>query len=152
MISRSIPLVLLLVASCSQPPAPLVVKQFQLRDQDPKSVSDPLVRMEKERRLRGAVSLAERKGRLGQYYTILWQIPPGFAMEKVQVIFKYQQSGSGSQVKRMATHFNSSDVKGKTEFAIIGDDYFNNGRVLAWHCSLVRGSEVIATEQSYLWE
>lgn len=142
----------LLASACSAPPEALIVKQFQLRDQSPVSTDEPLVRMEKERRLRGAVSMAERREKLGQYYTLLWNDPAGAGQGDVEVIFQYQQGKSASRVKRMTKTFPAGDREGKAEFAVIGEDYFKNGRVLAWKATLQRGKRVIATKQSYLWE
>ncbi len=108
-----------------------------------------MVSHEKQRRLYGAVSLEDRKGKLGQYYTAIWALPAGGA-EDGKLIFQYQQGKSGSRVKRMEREISGTD--GKEEFAVIGDDYFENGRVLTWKMSLISGGETVATEQSYLWE
>ncbi len=145
-------LLVILLGACAGPRDSLVVKQFQLRDQTSNKGDEPMVRMEKERRLRGAVSMEERKGRLGQYYTILWSDPSGAGEGSVEVIFQYQQGASGSRVKRMSKSFPASDVEGTAEFAVIGDDYFSGGRVLAWKASVERGGRVLATRQSYLWQ
>jgi hypothetical protein len=129
-----------------------VVKQFQLRDEKRNSGDEPMVRMEKERRLRGAVSMAERRERLGQYYTILWNDPSGTGQGEVEVIFQYQQGGTASRVKRMVKSFPASDINGTAEFAIIGTNYFDSGRVLAWKATVQRAGRVIASKQSYLWQ
>lgn len=141
-----------MLGSCARPPEPLVVKEFQLRDQVANTVDEPMVRMEKARRLRGAVSMEERRGRLGQYYTLLWNDAPGVGQGEISVIFQYQQGATASRIKRMVRDYPASTTEGRTEFAIIGDDYFKNGRVLAWKATLQRGGKAIATQQSYLWE
>jgi len=111
-----------------------------------------MVGMEKSRRLRGAVSLEERRGRLGQYYTLIWDDAKGAGTGEVEVIFQYQQGATASLVKRMVRDYPPATRHGKAEFAIIGDDYFKNGKVLAWKATLQRGGKVIATKQSYLWQ
>ncbi len=136
-----------LLSACSGTPDALVVKQFTLRDQLMANESDPLVRNEKLRRLHGAVSMDERKDRLGQYYTAIWNADP--ATQK-SILFRYQQGGS--RIKEMRSDIAPGTAEGKVEFAIIGDDYFENGRVLAWKMDLISGGETIASEQSYLWE
>lgn len=128
------------------------MKQFQLRDQARATGDDPMVRMEKERRLRGAVSMAERKERLGQYFTLIWEDHSGAKTEEVTVVFQYQQGASASLMKRMVKNFPASDTKGTAEFAVIGENYFKNGRVLAWKATLQRGKQVLMTRQSYLWQ
>jgi len=136
-----------LLAACSAPTEPLVVKQFTLRDQEAYQENDPMVRSEKLRRLYGAVSLEERKGRLGQYYTALWSAAPGAEKE---IVFRYQQGGS--RIKEMHRKIPAGTTEGKEEFTIIGDNYFNNGRVLTWKMDLIVGGQTIASKQSYLWE
>lgn len=141
----------LILGACAGPPETLVVKQFMLRDQKRERSEDPMVRMEKARRLHGAVSMAERRQRLGQYYTLVWRDPDGVGMEPVEVLFEYQQGGTASRVKRMTRSFPASDAEGTADFAVIGDDYFLGGRVLAWRASVKRGGRELASRQSYLW-
>lgn len=139
----------LLAISCSSPQEALTVKQFTLRDQATTVQGDPMVQNEKLRRLYGAVSLAERKDRLGQYYTVLWNADAGVEKE---IVFRYQQGGSGSRIKEMRHKIPAGTSKGQGEFTVIGDEYFDNGRVLAWKIDLIAGGEIIASKQSYLWE
>ena len=139
----------LVFVSCSGTPEILAVKQFTLRDQDSGAVDDPMVQNEKLRRLYGAVSLEERKQRLGQYYTILWNADPGAEKE---IVFRYQQGGSGSRIKEIRRTIPAGTSEGKEEFSVIGDNYFDNGRVLAWKIDFTANGETIASKQSYLWE
>lgn len=111
-----------------------------------------MVRMEKGRRLRGAVSMEERRQRLGQYYTILWSDPVGAGQGKVNVVFQYQQGASASRVKHMTKEFPASDAEGIAEFAVVGDDYFKGGKVLAWKATVSRGGRELASQRSYLWQ
>ena len=139
------------LAGCVGERRVLVVKQYTLRDQETMGNQDPMLRHEKLRRLYGAVSLEERKARLGQYYTILWSLPEAVGARR-EVIFRYQQGGSGSRVKVMSERIAVGGGAGKVEFAVIGDDYFQRGRVLAWQVSLVVDGKVVAEKRSYLWE
>ena len=145
-------LVILLLSACARTPEPLVVKTFQLRDQVPKTAEEPMVRMEKSRRLLGAVSMEERRNRLGQYYTLDWNDPNGVGQGEVELIFQYQQGATASLVKKMVRSFPSATREGQVEFAIIGEDYFKGGRILAWKATLQRGGKIISTKQSYLWQ
>lgn len=128
-----------------------MVKQFLLRDQVRDRDEEPMVRMEKERRLLGAVSMEERRQRLGQYYTLLWSDPAGAGQGPVEVVFQYQQGASASRVKRMTKNFPADAAEGIADFAVIGDDYFTNGRVLAWQASVLRGGRELASRRSFLW-
>ena len=128
-----------------------MVKQFLLRDQVRDRDEEPMVSMEKERRLLGAVSMEERRQRLGQYYTLLWSDPAGAGQGPVEVVFQYQQGASASRVKRMTKSFPADAAEGIADFAVIGDDYFTNGRVLAWQASVLRGGRELASRRSFLW-
>lgn len=108
--------------------------------------------MEKSRRLHGAVSMEERRQRLGQYYTILWSDPAGVGRGEVEVRFEYQQGATGSRIKRVVRRFPAAKSGGTFEFAVTGDNYFQGGRVLAWKTTLLRGTSELATRQSYLWQ
>lgn len=110
-----------------------------------------MVKMEKERHLYGAVSWAEQRNRLGQYYALLWDDAAGVGQGDVELLFQYQQGGSASLVKQMTQSFPSSTAKGVAEFAVIGDDYFKQGKVLTWKATLRRGERELASRQSYLW-
>lgn len=110
-----------------------------------------MVEHEKNRRLHGAVSMEERRALLGQYYTVLWN-DPGLANQDGEIVFDYQQGGSGSLKKRMRHGISAGESSGKIEFSVIGDDYFKNGRVLAWKISLLRGGQVVSEKKSYLWD
>lgn len=110
-----------------------------------------MVRMETLRRLHGAVTAVERRDRLGQYYTLIWNDPAGVGQGEVEVVFQYQQGASASQVKRMSKKFPASDASGTVEFAVIGDDYLTRGKVLTWKATVLRGGREVASKQSYLW-
>lgn len=139
----------LLSAACSTAPRSLLVKPYSLRDEKFEERGEPLITMEKERRLHGAISMAERKQRLGQYYTVIWNdASPGPAT----VTFQYLQGKSASRKKFKKQVFPAGQTSGIAEFSVIGDDYFNHGRVTAWKISLSKNGRSIAAEQSYLWE
>jgi hypothetical protein len=142
----------LCLGACAGRRETLVVKQFKLRDQVRNNDDEPMVRMEKERHLRGAVSMEERRQRLGQYYTLLWKDAAGAGQGPVELVFEYRQGATGSRVKRMTKSFPASDGEGVARFAVTGDDYFEGGRVLAWRAQVSRGDRELASRQSYLWE
>lgn len=143
----------LCLAACSAPVQPLVIKQFTLRDQENSVADDPMVQNEKLRRLHGAVSIEERKQRLGQYYVVLWNaVAAAENAKEKEIVFRYQQGASGSRIKEMRRTLPTGSSSGKEEFSIIGDNYLKNGRVLAWKIDLTANGKTIASKQSYLWE
>ncbi len=145
----SIAILSLLMIGCAKTTDPLIVKMQTVRDQGMDNEDDSMVRHERIRRFHGAVSMAERAQRLGQYYTILWQAEVGV---KKEILFEYQQAKSGSKIKTMKRQLDVNAASGKEEFSVIGDNYYDNGRVMTWRISLVADGKTIASEQSYLWE
>lgn len=137
------------LASCAGPKQALEVKTFQLRDAKNDQGEDPMVRAEKQRRLYGAVSVAEQSQRLGQYYTVLWQ--DASSSGPVQVVMDYQQGATASKVKREVRHFPAGSTAGTAEFSVTGDNFIKNGRVLAWRIALQRDGRELHHRQSYLW-
>jgi uncharacterized protein YcfL len=145
-----LPVFLLLVA-CGGSQKTLIVKQLHLRSEASAVGEDQMANMERQRRLHGAISAADRSERLGQYYTLFWKDPAGTGKGEVEVIFQFQQASSASAVKQMQKKFASSDSSGSVEFAVLGKDYFTHGKVLTWKATLLRDKQIIATRQSYLW-
>ncbi len=143
---------LVLSVSCQDQSQVLEVRPFLLRDERRDPGEEPLVRMEKQRILRGAVSMEERSRRLGQYYTILWNLPQKDPAEATEIRFEYRQGSTASQVRTRSQQFPASATSGKAVFSIIGDDYTRKGRVLAWRISLIQGGETVNSKQSYLWD
>ena len=145
----SIAILSVLIIGCAKTTDPLVVKQQTVRDQSMEKENDPMLSHEKNRRLYGAISMEERRQKLGQYYTILWQADAGANKE---VLFEYQQAKSGSLIKTMKRQLDAGARSGKEEFTVIGDNYFDNGRVMTWKVSLIVDGQTISSKQSYLWE
>lgn len=145
-------IVVLFLAACAGQREALEIKQFKLRDQVANSTKEPSIRMEKLRHLHGAVSMEERKKKLGQYYTLLWSDPKAVGQGNVKLTFQYQQGATGSRIKTITHEFPASAAEGEAEFAVIGDDYFVGGRVTTWKATLRRGNREIASKQSYLWQ
>lgn len=139
------------LGACAARHETLEVRQFKLRDPQTDYTEDPMVRMEKQRHLRGAVSLEERRQRLGQYFTVLWDDESTSATGPVEVLFEYRQGASGSRIKRQSRSFPAGTTSGEALFQVTGDDYFKGGRVVSWQTTLRRDQNVIASRRSYLW-
>lgn len=140
-----------LLASCTGPQAPLEVKTFRMLDTKMDTTIDPMVRGEKQRRLHGAVSVAEQQERLGAYYTAVWHDSAGAGRGEVEVLLEYQQGATASKVLRQSRKFPAASTTGRADFAVTGANYQKNGRVLAWQITLSRGGRVLASERSHMW-
>lgn len=141
----------LFLMSCSSSEQTLQVKSFVLRDQERDTGIDPWARMEKLALLHGAISLEERKARLGQYYTVLWNDDSELE-QPVRIVFEYQQGGTANKVKTMKREFAPFQSSGRASFAVIGEECRENGRVLAWQVTLFRGDREVDSRRSYLWK
>lgn len=136
------------LAGCGSPSA-LEVSPTHLRGLEVADEGARMVRAEQLRRFHGAMGVRERERRLGHYYDVDWR-DEGVG-EPVTVRFDYQQGGSGSRVHTLTEEFDAARTEGRAEFRIVGDDYLQGGRVLAWRCGLWRGDREVASRASYLW-
>lgn len=112
---------------------------------------NPMMRAEQQRLLRGAVSLDQRRDRMGQYYTVRWDVRQQPVSEPLRVVFSYRQASTGSKILTQA-HSAGELKKGLCEFKVAGADYHKGGRVLSWKVQVFAGSKKLVSEQSYLWE
>lgn len=139
---------LLLLGACGSPEA-LEVRPLHVRAIGDREVSDPMVRGEIQRRFHGAISIEEQGERLGYTYTVLWN--DDATADAGEVVFEYQQGATGSRVKKMTHRIEAGKTSGRAEFGILGKNYLEGGRVLAWRCRLIRGGREVASRHSYLW-
>lgn len=142
-------LLCLCLASCVSDPMGLTVKQYHLRENMFDENNDLMARGEVQRLLHGAVTVEERRQKVGQYYQVIWK-QPREQERPVEFVFEYLQAGSGSKIKRLVQKGTVS-TQAEVFFTITGNDYQKNGRVLAWRASVKRDGEVLATKRSYMW-
>lgn len=138
------------LVSCGGSSDPLQVRQFHLRDTDITNKDAQMVRAEQLYRMNGAVTLEQRKNRLGNYYTIYWDTPEA-AAGGMKIIFEYQQAATSSKVLTMTRNIPAGQSTGSMELNIIGKAYREGGSVLAWRARLMKGNQVIDSKRSYLW-
>jgi hypothetical protein len=112
-------------------------------------IAEASLGFERTYRLYGAISNAERNQRYGNYMDFFWRVK---RPANVTVRLEYRQEKLRAFVQ--AREISYENVKGnrKTEFAIIGDDYLQDGRVIAWRCLLIENGHIVAENRSYLWE
>lgn len=118
---------------------------------DPKFLKptvNEMIQFERERVNYKALTEADRHERRGNYFTFFWR-----AERKADITLRleYRQGNLGSFVQAREAVYNN--VKGTitTKFAIIGDDYFDDGRVTAWRALLIEKGRIVGLTQSYLW-
>ncbi len=118
---------------------------------DPKQFKpsvNEMINFERERVNFGAVTEVDRRERRGNYFTFFWRAE---RKADITVRLEYRQGNLGSFVQAREVAYNN--VKGtiKTKFAVIGDDYAEDGRVTAWRALLIEKGRIVGLTQSYLW-
>ncbi len=112
-------------------------------------VQDPSILYERSYRLFGAITAFDQHQRFGNYFDFFWRAR---RRADVTVRLEYRQAQLHALVQVREAHYPQARGSYKTEFTVIGDDFFDHGRVTAWRASLVVGGRMVATTQSYLWQ
>ncbi len=110
---------------------------------------DASVAFERGYRSFGAVTALDQRQRYGNYYDLFWVARRS---ADVRVRLEYRQEKLHSFVQAREVRYPQAHGHYRTEFAVIGDDFFDDGRVIAWRASLVVDGRIVATRRSYLWE
>ena len=115
----------------------------------PATTQAAAITFERQYHLFGAVTKLDQHQRFGNYFDFFWRVK---RPADVTVRLEYRQEKLHAHVQ--AQEISYTDVRGnqKTEFRVVGDDYFDNGRVIAWRCLLINGGKIVAENRSFLWE
>jgi len=113
------------------------------------TVQDASIRFERQYRLFGAVTKLDQRERIGNYFDFFWHARRA---ADLTLRLEYRQEKLHAHVQ--AQEISYSNVRGshKTEFKVVGDDYFDDGRVTAWRCLLIENGMIVAESRSYMWE
>ncbi len=113
------------------------------------TVQDASITFERQYRLFGAVTELDKNQRWGNYFDFYWRCKKP---ADVTVRLEYRQEKLHAHVQ--AQEISYSNVRGthKTEFKVIGDDFLDDGRVIAWRCLLIANGTIVAENRSFLWE
>ena len=143
------------VIGCSTENQNLSVDKFTLRSIKIEDNDAAMVRGDQQKRLYGAVTIEEHKQRIGQYYTLNWNLLNQPEINNgdspVQLVFRYNQASTGNKIKTTSKIYPLGTKQGQWVFNNIGYDYAKGGRILAWRADLIHGGQIISTKESYLW-
>ncbi len=109
---------------------------------------DPAVNFERSYRLFGAVTALDQRRRFGHYFDFFWRAK---RPAEVAVRLEYRQAKLRTFTQAREVFYPNARGNHHTSFAVIGDDFFNDGRVLSWRCSLIEKGRIVAEERSFLW-
>jgi hypothetical protein len=127
------------------------VKEYFLDPVAPRftAQTNAAVTFERNYRLYGAVTGLDQHERFGTYLDFFWRAK---READVRLRLEYRQEKLHAFVQAREVHYPEGRGHHRTEIAIIGDDYFDDGRVIAWRASLIVNGRIVASTRSYLWE
>ena len=113
------------------------------------TVQNASITFERQYRLFGAVTKLDQHQRFGNYFDFFWRAKrPG----DLTVRLEYRQEKLHAHVQAQEISYPNARGNHKTEFKVVGDDYFDDGRVIAWRCLLIENGKIVAENRSYTWE
>ena len=113
------------------------------------TLQDVPITFEREYRMFGGVTALDRRQRFGNYFDFFWRAK---RPSDVTVRLEYRQEKLHEHVQAQEITYRNVRGTHKTEFKVIGDDYFDDGRVIAWRCLLIANSQIVAETRSFMWE
>src|ERR1700736_3983950 len=113
------------------------------------TVQDASIRFERQYRLFGAVTKLDQRERMGNYLDFFWKARRA---ADLTVRLEYRQEKLHAHVQAQEISYSNARGSYKTEFKVVGDDYFDDGRVTAWRCLLIENGKIVAETHSYMWE
>jgi hypothetical protein len=113
------------------------------------TLQDVPITFERQYRMFGAVTGLDQRQRFGNYFDFFWRAK---RPSDVTVRLEYRQEKLHEHVQAQEITFRNVRGSHKTEFKVIGDDYFDDGRVIAWRCLLIANGQIVAENRSFMWE
>ena len=113
-------------------------------------VQAPWYKMEQDRRYYGAINHFERRQRDGHSFLVHWKVDPSAASD-VTVRLEYRQVKLGAHVQTQEAFYPGASGSQRTEFRVWGEDYHQDGKVVAWRILLIRNDRIVGLQQSFLW-
>ena len=113
------------------------------------TLQDAPITFERQYRLFGAVTALDQRQRFGDYFDFFWRVK---RPADLTVRLEYRQEKLHEHVQAQEISYRNVRGTHKTEFKVIGDDYFDDGRVIAWRCLSIENGRIVAENRSYMWE
>lgn len=113
------------------------------------TLQDAPITFERQYRMFGAVTNLDQRQRWGNYFDFFWRAK---RPSDVTVRLEYRQEKLHEHVQAQEITYRNIRGTNKTEFKVIGDDYFDDGQVIAWRCLLIANGRIVAENRSFLWE
>jgi hypothetical protein len=111
-------------------------------------VQEASITFERQYRLFGAVTKLDQHQRFGNYFDFFWRTK---RLADLTARLEYRQEKLHGHVQAQEVPCGLVQGSHKSSFHVIGDDYFDGGRVVAWRCLLVENGRIVAETRSFLW-
>lgn len=118
------------------------------RSKSTSAVQEASLNFERNYRLFGAVTRLDQRQRFGDYFDFFWRTKQP---ADVTVRLEYQQEKLHAHVQAQEVSYHEVRGSQRTEFKVIGDDYLDNGRIIAWRCVLIVDGKIVAEDRSFMW-
>ena len=113
------------------------------------TLQDAPITFERQYRMFGAVTALDQRQRFGNYFDFFWRAK---LPSDVTVRLEYRQEKLHEHVQAQEISYQNVHGTHKTEFKVIGDDYFDDGEVIAWRCLLISNGRIVAENRSFMWQ
>jgi hypothetical protein len=113
------------------------------------TLQDAPITFERQYRMFGAVTGLDQRQRFGNYFDFFWRAK---RPSDVTVRLEYRQEKLHEHVQAQEITYRNVRGTHKTEFKVIGDDYLDDGQVIAWRCLLIAEGRIVAENRSFMWE
>jgi len=111
-------------------------------------VQEASITFERQYRLFGAITKVDQHQRFGDYFDFFWHAK---RPADLTVRLEYRQEKLHGHVQAQEVPVGLVHGSHKTSFRVVGDDYYDGGKVLAWRCLLVENGTIVAETRSFLW-
>jgi hypothetical protein len=113
------------------------------------TLQDVPITFERQYRMFGAVTSLDQHQRFGNYFDFFWRAK---RPSDVTVRLEYRQEQLHEHVQAQEISYQNVHGTHKTEFKVIGDDFFDDGEVIAWRCLLISNGRIVAENRSFMWQ
>ena len=109
---------------------------------------DLMIDFERKHRLWGAIEAPEYSAKTGQYFTFFWRSKrPAYLTLRLE----YRQANLKNYVQARELYYPNAKGSHSSEFAIVGNDYENDGPITSWRAILIEDRKIVALLQSRTW-
>ena len=115
----------------------------------PIPTKDLMIDFERKHRLWGALLAADILAKTGQYFTFFWRAkrPANLTLR-----LEYRQANLKNYVQGRELYYPNARGSHTSEFAIVGNDYANDGPITSWRAILIENRKIVALLQSRTWQ